>query len=211
MQYDTFITDFMTLLVTIEPIGVIPVYLALTGGMNASERHRVALMCCVIAAIILMFFLVLGQILLEAIGISLPAFRLAGGLVLLTLGLRMIYGTGETGKTADVPAKPRAAKDIIVFPLATPMLAGGGAITAIVVLTDNHQYSLFHQAATAGTLLLVMVLSYLTLMLASPIQRLIGETGTNVVGRIMGLVLTALAMQTFITALKSVLPAGSIL
>ena len=79
------------------------------------------------------------------------------------------------------------------------------------MLTDNHQYSLFHRTATAATLLLVKVLSYLTLMLASPIQRLIGETGTNVVGRIMGLILTALAMQTFITALKSVLPAGSIL
>jgi len=211
MEYDTFITDFMTLLVTIEPIAVIPVYLALTGGMGAADRHRVALMSCVVAAIILLFFLVFGQILLEAIGISLPAFRLAGGLVLLTLGLRMIYGVGETDKTAEVPAKPRAPKDIIVFPLATPMLAGGGAITAIVVLTDNHQYSLFHQAATAGTLLLVMALSYLTLMLASPIQRLIGETGTNVIGRIMGLILTALAMQTFISALKSVLPEGTIL
>ena len=211
MHYDTFITDFMTLIVTIEPIAVIPVYLALTGGMSASDRHWVALMSCAVAAIILLFFLVLGQILLEAIGISLPAFRLAGGLVLLTLGLRMIYGTGETDKSAEVPSKPRAAKDIIVFPLATPMLAGGGAITAIVVLTDNHQYSVFHQAATAATLLSVIVLSYLTLLLASPIQRLIGETGTNVIGRIMGLILTALAMQTFINALKSVLPEGTIL
>ncbi len=211
MHYDTFITDFMTLIVTIEPIAVIPVYLALTGGMSAADRRRVALMSCVVASVILLFFLVLGQILLEAIGISLPAFRLAGGLVLLTLGLRMIYGTSENDKGADVSTKPRAAKDVMVFPLATPMLAGGGAITAIVVLTDNHQYSLFHQSATAATLLLVMVLSYLTLLLASPIQRLIGETGTNVIGRIMGLILTALAMQTFITALKSVLPPGTIL
>jgi multiple antibiotic resistance protein len=211
MSYDSFITDFMTLMVTIEPIGAIPVYLALTGGMNAADRHRVALMSCVIATAILLFFLVLGQILLEAIGISIAAFRLAGGLVLLTLGLRMIYGVGENDTTTQIPAKPRAVKDIIVFPMATPMLAGGGAITAIVVLTDNHQYSVFQQAATAATLLLVMVLSYLTLMLASPIQRLIGETGTNVVGRIMGLILTALAMQTFISALKTVLPPGTIL
>jgi multiple antibiotic resistance protein len=205
-MYDTFITDFMTLLVTIEPIGVIPVYLALTGGMSAGERRNVALMACIV-----LFFLVFGQILLEAIGISLPAFRLAGGLVLLTLGLKMIFGGTESEKDGGVPAKPRAAKDIIVFPLATPMLAGGGAITAVVVLTDNHHYSIVHQSETAMTLLMVMVLSYLTLLLASPIQRLIGETGTNVVGRIMGLILAALAMQTFLTALKSILPAGTIL
>ena len=211
MQYDTFITDFMTLLVTIEPIGVIPVYLALTGRMSEAERRHVALVSCVIATIILLFFLVVGQIVLEAIGITLPAFRLAGGLVLLTLGLKMIFGGSDSEKDGDVPPKPHAAKDIVVFPLATPMLAGGGAITAIVVLTDNHQYSVFHQAATAGTLLLVMVLSYLTLLLASPIQRVIGETGTNVVGRIMGLILTALAMQTFLSALKGILPAGTIL
>jgi len=210
MVYDTFITDFMTLLVTIEPIGVIPVYLALTGAMTAPERRHVALMSCIIASLILLFFLAFGQILLEAIGISLTAFRLAGGLVLLTLGLRMVFGSGESDKDGDIQAKPRAAKDIVVFPLATPMLAGGGAITAIVVLTDNHHYSVFHQGATAATLLLVMVLSYLTLLLASPIQRLIGETGTNVVGRIMGLILAALAMQTFVSALKEMLPAGTI-
>jgi len=210
-MYDTFITDFMTLLVTIEPIGVIPVYLALTGGMSAAERRRVALMACIVATIILLFFLAFGQMLLEAIGISLPAFRLAGGLVLLTLGLKMIFGGTESEKDGGVAAKPRAAKDIVVFPLATPMLAGGGAITAIVVLTDNHHFSIIHQSETAMTLLMVMVLSYLTLLLASPIQRLIGETGTNVVGRIMGLILAALAMQTFLTALKGILPAGTIL
>lgn len=210
-MYDAFITDFMTLLVTIQPIGVIPVYLALTGGMSAADRRKVAFGACVIATIILLFFLVLGQILLGAIGIGLPAFRLAGGLVLLTLGLRMIYGGSDSHNDgATNPHKPRAVKDIVVFPLATPMLAGGGAITAIVVLTDNQQYSVMDQAQTAFTMLLVMVLSYFTMLLAAPIQRLIGETGTNVVGRIMGLILTALAMQTFLTALKGILPAGTI-
>ena len=142
---------------------------------------------------------------MEAIGISLPAFRLAGGLVLLTLGLRMIYGD-----VGGAPASGQASADVTVFPLATPMLAGGGAITAIVILTDNYTFSILEQIGTAIIMMVVMALSCLVLMSAEPIQRLIGETGTNVIGRIMGLILAALAMQTLVGAVKAILPPGTI-
>jgi len=200
------ITDFMTLLVTINPISVVPVFLGLTGGKSPAERRRIALRACLFATAILLFFLAVGQFLMEAIGISIPAFRFAGGLVLLTLGLKMVYGD-----VASAPASGQASGDISVFPLATPMLAGGGAITAIVILTDNYIYAVPEQAATALVMMVVMAISYVVLVSAEPIQRLIGETGTNVISRIMGLILAALAMQTLVSAAKSILPAGSIL
>src|SRR5205814_6824441 len=108
---------------------------------------------CLVATAILLFFLIIGQFLMEAIGISLPAFRLAGGLVLLTLGLRMIYGDVTSGSGSG-----QASGDVTVFPLATPMLAGGGAITAIVILTDNYTFSFLEQAGTAIIMMIVMAL-----------------------------------------------------
>ena len=204
-MFRNLITDFATLLVTINPISVVPVFLGLTGRKSPGEQRRIAIRACLIATAILLFFLIIGQFLMEAIGISLPAFRLAGGLVLLTLGLRMIYGD-----VGGAPASGQASADVTVFPLATPMLAGGGAITAIVILTDNYTFSILDQAGTAIIMMIVMALSCLVLVSAEPIQRLIGETGTNVIGRIMGLILAALAMQTLVGAVKAILPPGTI-
>lgn len=198
-----FITDFTTLIVTISPVSIVPVFLGLTGGMTPAERRRVAFRACVIATGILLFFLVMGQFVMEAIGISLPAFRLAGGLILLTIGLRMVSGDAPSARNPD-----KEHQDITVFPLATPTLAGGGSITAIVVLTDNYVFTIAQQAGTALTMVLVMAICFLTLVCAGPIQRLIGETGTNVVGRIMGLILAALAMQTLVTAVKAIMAPG---
>lgn len=200
-----FITDFITLLVTISPVAIVPLFLAVTANLSAAERRRVALRACLIATAILMFFLVLGQSILEAIGISLPAFRLAGGLILLIIALRMVYGD------AVAPANPDSTQgDITVFPLATPILAGSGTITAVVVLTDNHQFTLQQKLSTAATMLLVMLITYLVLLAATPIQRVLGNTGTNVIGRVMGLILAALAMQTLVSAAKSILAPGII-
>jgi len=198
------VTSFTTLLVTINPFSAVPVFLALTGGKSAPEQRGIALRACMIATVILLFFLAAGQMMMEAIGISLNAFRLAGGVVLLTLGLKMLYG--EVGGSGGTP--PHG--DISVFPLATPMMAGAGSITAIVVLTDNYKYSIVEQATTAVILVVIMIICYVVLAAAEPIQRLIGDTGTNVIGRVMGIILTALAMQTLVNAMKDILPTGAI-
>jgi multiple antibiotic resistance protein len=199
------VTAFMTLLVTIDPISNVPVFLALTGGKSSRERLRIALRACIIATIILLFFLAVGQIVMEAIGISLNAFRLAGGVVLLSLGLKMLYGEMGSGDGGPPPSG-----DVSVFPLATPMMAGAGSITAVVVLTDNYKYSIPEQTGTAAMLLLVMGICFGCLAVAQPIRRLIGDTGTNVISRVMGIVLAALAMQTIVNAVKDILPAGTI-
>ena len=185
-------SEFVLLLVTINPFASVPVFLSVTAGMDKAARARTALRCCLIASVILLFLLAFGQLFLEKIGVSLPALRVAGALVLLILGLRMVFGEVPGGSNSDAPAG-----DVAVFPLAMPMLAGGGSIAAIVAMTDHHVNSLPEQLVTAVVMLAVMAVIYLFLRSAEAIQRAIGDTGTNVMSRIMGLVLAALAVQTF--------------
>lgn len=185
--------EFVLLLVTINPFAAVPVFLSVTAKMTAAERNRTALRACLIASVILLILLAFGQLFLEKIGVTLPALRIAGALVLLILGIRMVFGEVPGGSAeSDVPAG-----DVAVFPLAMPMLAGGGSIAAIVAMTDHTVNSVAEQAVTAAVMLAVMAVIYAVLRSAEAIQKMIGDTGTNVMSRIMGLVLAALAVQTF--------------
>ena len=185
--------EFVLLLVTINPFAAVPVLLSVTAKMTAAERNRTAFRACLIASVILFFLLAFGQLFLEQIGVTLPALRVAGALVLLILGIRMVFGEVPGGSAeSDAPAG-----DVAVFPLAMPLLAGGGSIAAIVAMTDNTVKSLAEQAVTAAVLLAVMAVIFAVLRSAEAIQKLIGDTGTNVMSRIMGLVLATLAVQTF--------------
>lgn len=196
-------SEFVLLLVTINPFAAVPVFLSATAGMTAAERNRTALRASVIASVILLFLLAFGQVFLEKIGVSLPALRIAGALVLLILGLRMVFGEVPGGQGGSTPAG-----DVAVFPLAMPMLAGGGSIAAIVAMTDHRVNSLLDQAVTAIVLIAVMAAIFLVLRSAEKIQQAIGETGTNVMSRIMGLVLAALAVQTFFSVFGPLLGAA---
>ena len=185
------LSEFVLLLVTINPFAAVPVFLSVTAKMTQVERNRTALRACVIASVILLVLLAFGQIFLEKIGVTLPALRVAGALVLLILGIRMVFGEVPGGSSGDAPAG-----DVAVFPLAMPMLAGGGSIAAIVAMTDHSVNSIADQAVTAVVMLAVMLVIFAVLRSAETIQTWIGDTGTNVVSRIMGLVLAALAVQT---------------
>jgi multiple antibiotic resistance protein len=185
--------EFVLLLVTINPFAAVPVLLSVTAKMTAAERNRTAFRACLIASLILLFLLAFGQLFLEKLGVTLPALRVAGALVLLILGIRMVFGEVQSGSAeSDAPAG-----DVAVFPLAMPLLAGGGSIAAIVAMTDNTVKSFAEQAVTAAVLLAVMAVIFAVLRSAEAIQKLIGDTGTNVMSRIMGLVLATLAVQTF--------------
>ena len=185
--------EFVLLLVTINPFAAVPVLLSVTAKMTAAERNRTAFRACLIASVILLFLLAFGQLFLEKLGVTLPALRVAGALVLLILGIRMVFGEIQGGSAeSDAPAG-----DVAVFPLAMPMLAGGGSIAAIVAMTDHTVNSFAEQAVTAAVMLAVMVVIFAVLRSAETIQKLIGDTGTNVMSRVMGLVLAALAVQTF--------------
>ena len=185
------LSEFVLLLVTINPFAAVPVFLSVTAKMTQVERNRTALRACVIASVILLVLLAFGQIFLEKIGVTLPALRVAGALVLLILGIRMVFGEVPGGSSGDAPAG-----GVAVFPLAMPMLAGGGSIAAIVAMTDHTVNSIADQAVTAVMMLAVMLVIFAVLRSAETIQTWIGDTGTNVVSRIMGLVLAALAVQT---------------
>ena len=185
--------EFVLLLVTINPFAAVPVLLSVTAKMTAAERNRTAFRACLIASVILLFLLAFGQLFLEKLGVTLPALRVAGALVLLILGIRMVFGEIQGGSAeSDAPAG-----DVAVFPLAMPLLAGGGSIAAIVAMTDNTVKSFAEQAVTSAVLLAVLAVIFAVLRSAEAIQKLIGDTGTNVMSRIMGLVLATLAVQTF--------------
>ena len=185
--------EFVLLLVTINPFAAVPVLLSVTAKMTAAERNQTAFRACLIASVILLFLLAFGQLFLEKLGVTLPALRVAGALVLLILGIRMVFGEIQGGSAeSDAPAG-----DVAVFPLAMPLLAGGGSIAAIVAMTDNTVKSFAEQAVTSAVLLAVMAVIFAVLRSAETIQKLIGDTGTNVMSRIMGLVLATLAVQTF--------------
>jgi multiple antibiotic resistance protein len=190
--------DAITLLVVINPIGAAPLYLALTRGMERRGRLAVARRACVIAAIILIAFIAIGEIVLDGMGVNLPAFRTAGGLVLLLVGLRMVLGNEGPAAAQD----QGGARDVAVFPLATPLLAGPGAIIAAVLLTENDRFGIADQAVTAGVVVAIFVLTYGILAGADFLQKAIGNTGATVMSRVLGLVLTALAMQTMLDGLK---------
>lgn len=182
--------DFLFLFVTIDPIGTLSLFVALTAGTPPRDRPRVALRAVLWGGAILLGFMALGQIVLNGLGVRLLSFQLAGGIILFLFGLQMVFGTGVASSQA-----PEPGHDIAVFPLAIPSIAGPGAIMAAVVLTDNDSYSVAHQIETAVVLLVVLALTFAALLAANRIHRVIGDTGANVIVRVMGILLASLATE----------------
>ncbi|OEE80733.1 MarC family transcriptional regulator, partial [Enterovibrio norvegicus FF-162] len=147
------ITQFVVLWAVIDPIGSVPVYLSQTSHMTKQQRRVVAVKAVLISASILLFFLIAGQFLLEAMQIPLPAFQAAGGLVLLLFALTMIFGESKPDQETKMSSDTLTRSDLsatAVYPLAVPSIASPGAMMAIVMLTDNHRFALAEQAMTAG-------------------------------------------------------------
>lgn len=194
--------DFVTLFVVIDPVGTIPVFLYAAASVPARLHAKFALRGVITATLVLLFFLVAGQLLLESIGLRLGAFQIAGGIVLFLFALSMIFG--ESKPQAEIDAAESEDLSGAVFPLAMPSIASPGAILAVVILTDNHRISVTDQAVTAGLLLVVLVLTFGLLLLASRIHRLIGDTGASVVSRVMGLILATVAVDAVLQGLEQV-------
>lgn len=198
------ITQFVVLWAVIDPIGSVPVYLSQTHHLTAKQRRLVALKAVAIATGVLLFFLIAGQLLLEAMQIPLPAFQAAGGLVLLLFALTMIFGESkpdqESKLTGDISHSDLA--DLAVYPLAIPSIASPGAMMAIVMLTDNHRHSLIDQGLTAAVMLLVLIITLLLLLGATHIQKWIGNVGAAIISRVMGLILAAVAVNNLLLGIK---------
>lgn len=202
MDWAQTLREFVTLFVVIDPIGTVPVFLYAVAGVPAALHRRFALMGVLVAAGVLAFFLVAGQLLLEAIGLRLGAFQIAGGIVLFLFALSMIFGEAKPAR--EIEEASHADLSGAVFPLAMPSIASPGAILAVVILTDNHRHALTDQAVTAALLALVLAVTFLLLLLAGRIQRLIGATGASVISRVMGLILATVAVDSVLQGLELV-------
>ncbi len=192
--------QFVTLWVVIDPIGTIPVFVAVTAGLSPSDGRRIALQAAFIATCVLLFFLVCGQLLINALSISLPAFQIAGSIVLFIFALTMIFGTSKPEEETEAAASGKERDSPAVFPLAVPSLASPGAMLAIVLLTDNNRFSIPEQAVTAGIMVAVCLAGYLLMLAAQPILRVIGMNGAAIVSRVMGLILASVAVDGTIDA-----------
>ncbi|PQO43039.1 MarC family protein [Blastopirellula marina] len=200
MYFELLFGEFLLLIATIDPIGTLSIFVGVTRHSKKEDRPRIALKATLIGGAVLLAFLVLGQFVLGALDIRLESFQLAGGVILFLLGLQMVFGVGP----AVEPPKPEAGHDVAVFPLALPSIASPGSILAIVILTDNHRYTILEQGVTALILALVLGLTYVLMLLANPIHRLIGDTGGMIIVKVMGLLLCALATENCIDALQKI-------
>src|SRR5580765_418210 len=189
--------DFATLWTTIDPIGNVALFVGLTVSLTRTERHRTALRAVFYATVILVVAMTAGQVVLDAIGIHMHSLKVAGGIILFLFGLQMLFGKMDE-KTGSSPEEGR---DLAVFPLAVPSIAGGGAIMAAIVLTDDDVYTVPERIETGIVMLVVLFLTYLLLLFSDAILRVIGRQGASVLVRIMGLILCSLAVEIVLTAL----------
>ena len=184
----------------IDPIGTVPVFISATQGIDPSQRGRIAASAAAIAAGILLFFIIIGEILLRAMGVPLPAFQIAGGIILFLFALTMIFG--ESKPEEEIKAA-RTARDIAVFPLATPSIASPGAIMAVVLLTENRTHSIVDQVITVGLMLSVVATTYLFMLAAGWMSRVMGAGVASVISRIMGLILASIAATNVLEGIKN--------
>lgn len=186
-----------TLFTTVGPFDVAAVFVALTAKASASERYAYALRGVVIATVILLLFALSGDFLLTSLGISIAALRTSAGALLFLIAIDMVFAraSGAVTTTSQEADEARLKQDISVFPLATPLIAGPGAMGAMVLLISDAQGDVGRQAVVVVSLLLIMLVTLLALLMAIQIQRFLGVTGIQVITRVSGILLAALAVQ----------------
>ena len=188
---------FATFFATIGPLDIAALFAGLTANQSAQQKRAMAIRGTLIGAGILLTFAFIGEVLLSRLGISLAALRTAGGILLLLIGIDMVFArsSGGTSTTDDEEEEASAKTDISVFPLATPLIAGPGAMGAAILLMADQEGDITGQAMVIGAMLGILLITFVCLLLATQIQKLLGVTGMHVVTRVMGVLLTALAVQ----------------
>lgn len=205
---DLLFNAFVTLLVTIDPPGLAPLFLALTRGMNREERQQVSTRASIIAFSVLALFAIAGAAILSVFGITLPAFRVAGGFLLFFIAFEMVFERRQDRKekSADVAITRDHIHNLAAFPLAIPLIAGPGAISATVLLSGSLQ-GFAAQAALVGIIAVCLGLTYLVFVLAERIDRFLGQTGRSILTRLLGVILAALAVQFVADGVKALIAA----
>jgi len=206
-EIDTIINAFATLFVTIDPIGLAPIFLGITAGMTRSERYAVAIRAVIIALFLITLFLVAGQIILDTLGITIHAFRIAGGLLLFYTAFEMIYGGRQERKekTSEAAITKDQIANIAIFPLALPLIAGPGTISATILLSSEMGGAWEWQLVLFGVVVFILLLCVLSFIAAQAIDKYLGQTGRMTMTRLLGVLLAALSVQFVIDGIQAVL------
>lgn len=194
---ETAVVALATFFATIGPLDVAAVFAGLTAGTPSKRRRQMAVRGAMIACVILVVFALIGEFILAGLGISLAALRTAGGVLLLLIGIDLVFArhSGGTSTTDEEEEEAKAKQDISVFPLATPLIAGPGAMGASILLMANTEGDYMLQAVVLACIVLIVSLTLVMCLLSSQIAKLLGTTGMQVISRIMGVLLSALAVQ----------------
>jgi len=206
MALDFLVSALVTLLVVVDPIGLAPTFIGITEGLSASLRRQVALRAALVAGMILIGAALIGDWLLATLGISLSAFRIAGGLLLFSIATEMVFGVRmrREGEAAEQAVEERA-RNIAAFPLAIPLMAGPGAITATVLLAGRADGDLPLLALLLAVVVAVAAACLLAFQFAARLGRILGVTGNIVLSRLLGVLLAALAVQYVVDGIRAIL------
>ena len=208
MADEFLIVALVTLFVVVDPIGLVPAFLGVTHGLPRTARLGVAWRACLIAFAVLAGSALIGDWLLRTLSITLPAFRIAGGLLLFSIASEMVFGVRiERQSQQAEEAIEEHVRNIAAFPLAVPLMAGPGAITATVLLAGRADGHWLHLALLLGVVAVVLVASFVVFLTATRISRLLGTTGNVVLSRLLGVLLAALAVQYVVDGVRAALAA----
>jgi len=194
-----YIATFIFLFAVIDPIGTIPVFIAVTSRFSKKNKIKIAVKATLYSFVILLFFIVGGEVILKAIEIPLTAFQIAGGIILFIFALYMIFGESKPDEELKISPKNN---EIAIYPLATPSIASPGAMLAAVLLTENAKNSIWEQFQTSLVVVFVLLITLVLMLLATRIHRLIGNAGAGIISRIMGMILASVAVTNILDGLK---------
>jgi multiple antibiotic resistance protein len=206
MPFEFIVAAFVTLVIVVDPVGLAPTFVAITNGLPAPSRRQVAVRACAIAGVILTGSAVIGDWLLRKLGISLPAFRIAGGLLLFSIASEMVFGLRIERQSKDAEqAVEERVRNIAAFPLGIPLMAGPGAITATILLAGRASGNLVMLASLLGVIAAIVAICLCVFLIAGRITKLLGITGNLVLSRLLGVLLAALAVQFVIDGVRAIL------
>lgn len=208
VPFDFLVSALVTLLVVVDPLGLVPAFLAVTHGLPEKSRPQVALRACLIATAILTGSALIGDWLLRALSITLPAFRIAGGLLLFSIASEMVFGVRVTRQTeAAEQAIEERVRNIAAFPLGIPLMAGPGAITATVLLSGRAGGDPVRLGILFAVIVAIMLLCLVVFLMATRIGKVLGATANMVLSRLLGVLLAALAVQFVIDGVRALIAA----
>lgn len=198
------LNTFVVLFIVLDPVGLAPMFIALTPGTSPAYQRKMAINGTLLASGMLLVFYFVGDALLNALGIGIPAFRIAGGALLFLLAIDMVFArqSGLRSTTTREQREAETKQDISVFPLAFPLIAGPGALTTVLLMSTAAK-GVFAFGGTLAVLAIVLALTLVSLLYAARILQFLGETGTNVISRLFGLILAALAVQYVLDGIHS--------